>query len=66
MEIYQVSFYVNKPCEKSEDDTTTAFVQASSFNEAEKKVIQRYTKEFEKPHIFGISRTKESEVVIII
>ena len=66
MEIYQVSFYVNRPCERNEDDTITAFVQASSFNEAENKVLQRYKKEFESAHIFGITRTKEDEVVIII
>lgn len=64
--IYQVSFKVSYPRETEvcDDDVMTAFVLADSFNEAQRKVEQRYKKEFESAKIFGISLAEKVDIII--
>lgn len=55
MTIYQVSFYKIYPeCTRTEDDVLTAFVQAMSFEDAKRKVEERYKREFERAEVFAI------------
>jgi len=65
MKIYQVSFYRICPgCTTTEDDVLTAFVEAKSFDEAEKKVEQRYKQEFERAKVFAIAIPENMEIII--
>lgn len=65
MELYQVSFHRIYPgCREDDDSALTAFVQASDWNEAARKVEQRYKKEFESAKIYGISKAQNCEIII--
>jgi len=65
MKTYQVSFYHIYPeCSYDEEDVLTAFVLADSFENAKRKVEQRYKKEYESAEILAVAVAKKCEIII--